>query len=369
MLDNKSNQPITVELYDYWTGKADTVFTLDTGILNLPYPENKLVGIYAQSYAEYMILSWEKAYVRFYQKTIEVDSLNQTIKRHEQWTNEITAGEPYSLFQWPAGLNHPYIDDWKSLDKILVEAFAEGKWRSQPIEVFSKPSIHAYPGAYSLLYKIADTADLYVDDFVRFIVRTLDRIQLYSPTKQAFLQRYFYPEKNSLKYDSAIQVLAQLLPNTAKPLATELEKQNKNSALKIGMVLPKITARSEQGQIVVLEYTTPYTVIDFWATWCVPCVKQMPVMDSLAAVHKNVRFISLSVDNLRDYSKWINQIQQTENIDHYWLGYTTDLRKQMEIEGLPHMVLVNRHGEIVDPYFPHVNQDLGISWIRHLDRQ
>ncbi|MFO7863076.1 MAG: TlpA disulfide reductase family protein [Salinivirgaceae bacterium] len=369
VFENNSNQMITVELYDYWTGKNDTVISLDTGTLHLPYAENKLIGLYAPSYAEHIFLSWEKAYVRFSQETIETDSLNQTIQEHVQWTNEITSGEPANSFQWPTTLNHTYISDWKLLDKILLEAFSNESWQPQPANVFSKPAIHAYPAAYSLLYKAVDTSWHYVNDYVQYVMQTLERIQLEPQTKNLFLQRYFYPENNSLKYDSAIQVLDQLHPDNATYLATEMELLNKRSALKFGMQLPTIAAENTQGKMVELDYSTPYTIIDFWATWCVPCVKQMPVMDSLAAVHKNITFISLSVDNLRDYTKWKTQVETTQSIKHYWLGDTTDLREQLGIKGLPHMVLVNRHGEIIDPYFPHVNQDLGISWIRHLNRQ
>ncbi|MEL7341900.1 MAG: TlpA family protein disulfide reductase, partial [Bacteroidota bacterium] len=37
-------------------------------------------------------------------------------------------------------------------------------------------------------------------------------------------------------------------------------------------------------------------VINFWATWCGPCVKELPVFNDLAEVHPNARFIFVSLD-------------------------------------------------------------------------
>jgi thiol-disulfide isomerase/thioredoxin len=82
-------------------------------------------------------------------------------------------------------------------------------------------------------------------------------------------------------------------------------------------------------------------VINFWATWCKPCVAELPFFDSIAAVHKNkpISVVLVSLDfkrqyqdrllpflaknNVRakvllldepDYNSWI------EKVDKYWSG-------------------------------------------------
>ncbi len=53
-------------------------------------------------------------------------------------------------------------------------------------------------------------------------------------------------------------------------------------------------------------------VIDFWATWCSPCIKEAPFFKKIAEKHKNsnVEFISISIDNTflnwKDYILWAN---------------------------------------------------------------
>ncbi len=47
------------------------------------------------------------------------------------------------------------------------------------------------------------------------------------------------------------------------------------------------------------------TVIDFWATWCQPCIRSMPRMVELSEAYKDqgVGFIGISVDSPRNLSK------------------------------------------------------------------
>lgn len=69
----------------------------------------------------------------------------------------------------------------------------------------------------------------------------------------------------------------------------------------VGFVLP-------DGNDVDLEKISggrQYVVIDFWATWCVPCLKEQPHFERITDSYrdrKNIRFIAISVDKKR--SAW-----------------------------------------------------------------
>ena len=43
-------------------------------------------------------------------------------------------------------------------------------------------------------------------------------------------------------------------------------------------------------------------IVNFWATWCVPCVKELPDFDNIntAYIHKNVKVILVSLDFKED---------------------------------------------------------------------
>lgn len=44
-------------------------------------------------------------------------------------------------------------------------------------------------------------------------------------------------------------------------------------------------------------------VINFWATWCAPCVKELPYFEKLHAENKNVKVILVSIDSRKDLDK------------------------------------------------------------------
>lgn len=37
-------------------------------------------------------------------------------------------------------------------------------------------------------------------------------------------------------------------------------------------------------------------VVDFWASWCVPCKKMAPIIDKLAKEHEGVKFCKLNIE-------------------------------------------------------------------------
>ena len=40
-----------------------------------------------------------------------------------------------------------------------------------------------------------------------------------------------------------------------------------------------------------------WVIVNYWATWCVPCIKEMPDISHLVATHKNVTAIGLAYDD------------------------------------------------------------------------
>jgi thiol-disulfide isomerase/thioredoxin len=61
--------------------------------------------------------------------------------------------------------------------------------------------------------------------------------------------------------------------------------------------------------ITIAELTLPppdtVTIIvrNFWATWCKPCIEEMPIFDTLARRHRSIRVELVSVDAPRDSAK------------------------------------------------------------------
>lgn len=88
-------------------------------------------------------------------------------------------------------------------------------------------------------------------------------------------------------------------------------------------------------------------VVNFWATWCPPCVKEMPDLDTLQQQHPHIAFVGLAVDTLVNVRKFITRIQVTYPL--LMAGHEgIDLMKSLGNTrgGLPYTLVLDAQGQI-----------------------
>lgn len=96
------------------------------------------------------------------------------------------------------------------------------------------------------------------------------------------------------------------------------------------------------------EFSGKVIYLDFWATWCVPCLAEIPHLKALVERYKadsNVVFISISV--LDNATKWKKYLQ---NESPAWLQlFDADgsVKKAYVASTLPKFILINKKGGIV----------------------
>src|SRR5690606_22268983 len=57
------------------------------------------------------------------------------------------------------------------------------------------------------------------------------------------------------------------------------------------------------------QYLGKPLVLNFWATWCPPCVKEMPDLDALHQKYPNIHFVGLAVDTVKNIEKFLQKVQ------------------------------------------------------------
>ena len=72
------------------------------------------------------------------------------------------------------------------------------------------------------------------------------------------------------------------------------------------------TFKQFQKEILNVENDTQTVVINFWATWCKPCVEELPYFESLNQKYKNkgVKLILVSLDSKKDHAKLVDFVEK-----------------------------------------------------------
>jgi thiol-disulfide isomerase/thioredoxin len=119
------------------------------------------------------------------------------------------------------------------------------------------------------------------------------------------------------------------------------------AAGEIGSHLPDFSVRDLQGHsLSEADLRDKVVLVDFWATWCQPCKKEMPGYQKLADRYgsRGLVVIGFKFDNMPDME---DPVQFAKGIGvHYPLAVATDELKQKfgGIEGLPTTLLYDRRG-------------------------
>jgi len=93
-------------------------------------------------------------------------------------------------------------------------------------------------------------------------------------------------------------------------------------------------------------------VVNFWATWCVPCKKELPdlsLLDQKLEKYKiDVLTISIDKKNIKDQIIFLKKNGAT-NLTHYF-DKKMDIFKAIKLRGVPTTILVDRTGLIVSKH-------------------
>lgn len=124
-------------------------------------------------------------------------------------------------------------------------------------------------------------------------------------------------------------------------------------ALKKGLVAPDFTLVNFNGENVSLSsFKDKIVYIDFWATHCAPCLGQMPKSIELMNKFKDNSDVAFLFVNVNDNkNSWKNYISKNKSKGQELFANESEskiLRTNYNFNGIPHYVLINKDGTIID---------------------
>ena len=121
------------------------------------------------------------------------------------------------------------------------------------------------------------------------------------------------------------------------------------------------------GQLHLADYQGQPLLLNFWATWCPPCVSEMPMLDKFHtdAAAQGWQVAGLAVDNLGPVTEFL-----AKRPVRYAIGLAgtggIDLARSLGNSGgaLPFSVVFDRHGQAVDHKLGIIAESDLQAWVR-----
>jgi peroxiredoxin len=114
-----------------------------------------------------------------------------------------------------------------------------------------------------------------------------------------------------------------------------------------GAQAPAFALGSQSGkQVDLANFKGQVVLINFWATWCGPCRKEMPVLDQLYSKYKPLGFTLLGVNVEPDSSNATGFLKSTPVTFPILFDTDSKVSKLYEVAGMPSTVIVDRKGNV-----------------------
>ena len=111
------------------------------------------------------------------------------------------------------------------------------------------------------------------------------------------------------------------------------------------------------GETTLKDLSGKLVYIDVWATWCGPCLKEMPPLKKLVDDYKgkNIEFVSISIDHEKDYEKWRKMVPE-KNVGGIQLydpeGLSSSFMKAFNVGLIPRFLMLDSEGKIITAHAP-----------------
>ena len=103
---------------------------------------------------------------------------------------------------------------------------------------------------------------------------------------------------------------------------------------------------SKKKKVSLNDYKSNVVIINFWATWCAPCKKEMPHLNQLKSKSKfkDIEIIPINIaDEEFKKSKEFFEELNINNLEIFY-GSSLELAKEFKLRGIPTTIIIDKEG-------------------------
>lgn len=116
---------------------------------------------------------------------------------------------------------------------------------------------------------------------------------------------------------------------------------------------PEFTLMNTNGEKISLSSFKGKTIyLDFWATWCKPCLEEIPgaiKLNKALSDNASIVFITISLDG--DTAKWKKMVEKKKMPGiqlNSMQGKDSNIIKNYNVATIPRFIIINKEGMIID---------------------
>ncbi len=112
---------------------------------------------------------------------------------------------------------------------------------------------------------------------------------------------------------------------------------------------PEIQFSDGKKSLSLTSHKGKYLLVNFWATWCIPCVREMPALDRLASKLKKDNFLVIAISQDEGGSTVVDSFVEKLNLSNILILYdpTKKAFRHYALRGLPTTVLISPEGKLI----------------------
>lgn len=193
---------------------------------------------------------------------------------------------------------------------------------------------------------------------------SLAKMKIYATIPNDYIRNELLVDNSvfNMSYTKKLDEFYQIFLSYSQP--TEFrdivkEKYDKLKKVTKGQPSPTFTGYINHagGKTSLEDLRGKYIYIDVWATWCGPCLAELPSLQKVEKEFhgKNIHFVSISIDTEKAFYKWKKMVTDKNMggiqliADNAWSSSFID---GYQIDGIPRFILLDPEGKIVSQDAP-----------------
>jgi thiol-disulfide isomerase/thioredoxin len=327
----KEKTPVAFQQYIFQAMRAEEKFLKD---FKLKWPTTRLFNKWAEDYLKYE--GWNKL-LRYGWENPMLNGLERS---------QLNLGPDYLEFMSEYNMNDHQIISAPHID-FLYELY----------RIYLKKLNAAQKDSLAQMTKRKD-----VSGMIRLYVHSLSS-QTKGFTRDVFLARMFIDAISGYQLKEFESAWAPGSVSSAYFRSMILRESRKvkaflqNQDVKKESLLVTLDQRIIQPLIdtIIAKYAGKVIYIDFWAPWCVPCMQAMPASEEIQSRYRGKEIIFLFLASRCSDESWKATIAN-KLLKGVHINLTDDqfniLSAKFNITGIPHYVIIDKQGKIIDPNAP-----------------